>query len=162
MAERSPLFLGLARPPKYLGLPVGYLVVLATGVVLPFIWTKSMVFFLIGIVAYPILWFVADREPHFFEVLRVSYGSVRATKNRALHGAAGRDAADIRRGPAIHPQVHRCDRSARASRGEAGDYGVLSAGVVRRSDTAGVEQNNVLRLRMAAARERCCSLCIRQ
>ena len=49
MAERSPLFLGLARPPKYLGLPVGYLVVLATGVVLPFIWTKSMVFFLIGL-----------------------------------------------------------------------------------------------------------------
>ena len=55
MAERSPLFLGLARPPKYLGLPVGYLVVLATGVVLPFIWTKSMIFFLIGLVAYPIL-----------------------------------------------------------------------------------------------------------
>ncbi|MFC6589872.1 type IV secretion system protein VirB3 [Sulfitobacter pacificus] len=81
-----PLFLGLARPPKYLGLPVGYLVVLATGVVLPFIWTKSMVFFLIGLVAYPILWFVADREPHFFEVLRVSYGSVRPTKNRAMHG----------------------------------------------------------------------------
>lgn len=86
VAERSPLFLGLARPPKYLGLPVGYLVVLATGVVLPFIWTKSMVFFLIGLVAYPILWFVADREPHFFEVLRVSFGSVRPTKNRALHG----------------------------------------------------------------------------
>ncbi len=86
MAERSPLFLGLARPPKYLGLPVGYLVVLASGVVLPFIWTKSMVFFLIGLVAYPILWFVADREPHFFEVMRVSYGTVRPTKNRALHG----------------------------------------------------------------------------
>jgi type IV secretory pathway VirB3-like protein len=86
VAERSPLFLGLARPPKYLGLPVGYLVVLATGVVLPFIWTKSMVFFLVGLIAYPILWFVADREPHFFEVLRVSYGSVRPTKNRALHG----------------------------------------------------------------------------
>ena len=53
MAERSPLFLGLARPPKYLGLPVGYLVVLAMGVVLPFIWTKSPIFFLIGIIAYP-------------------------------------------------------------------------------------------------------------
>ena len=72
MTERSPLFLGLARPPKYLGLPVGYLVVLAMGVVLPFIWTKSLVFFLIGIIAYPVLWFVADKEPHFFEVLRVS------------------------------------------------------------------------------------------
>lgn len=86
MSERSPLFLGLARPPKYLGLPVGYLVVLAMGVVLPFIWTKSMIFFLIGIVAYPILWFVADKEPHFFEVLRVSYGTVRTTKNRSIWG----------------------------------------------------------------------------
>ncbi len=45
-----------------------------------------MIFFLIGIIAYPILWFVADREPHFFEMLRVSYGSVRSTKNRAQHG----------------------------------------------------------------------------
>jgi len=86
MPQRSPLFLGLARPPKYLGLPVGYLVVLAMGVVLPFIWTKSMIFFLFGIVAYPILWFVADKEPHFFEVLRVSYGTVRTTKNRSIWG----------------------------------------------------------------------------
>ena len=86
MAEQSPLFLGLARPPKYLGLPVGYLVVLAIGTVLPFIWTSSLVFFLIGLFAYPILWFVADREPHFFEVLRVAYGAVRSTKNRAIHG----------------------------------------------------------------------------
>ena len=79
MAERSPLFLGLARPPKYLGLPVGYLVVLAMG-------TKSLIFFLIGIIAYPVLWFVADKEPHFFEVLRISFGTVRSTKNRTYHG----------------------------------------------------------------------------
>ncbi|GFE67277.1 type IV secretion system protein VirB3 [Litoreibacter roseus] len=92
MAERSPLFLGLARPPKYLGLPVGYLVVLALGVVLPFIWTKSLIFFLIGMSAYPVLWFVADKEPHFFEILRVSYGSVRATRNRSLHGGDSYDA----------------------------------------------------------------------
>ena len=83
MAERSPLFLGLARPPKYLGLPVGYLVVLSLGVVLPFIWTKSLIFFLVGFLAYPVLWFVADKEPHFFEVLRVSYGAVRGTRNRS-------------------------------------------------------------------------------
>ncbi|MDA1044310.1 MAG: VirB3 family type IV secretion system protein, partial [Verrucomicrobia bacterium] len=42
MPERSHLFLGLTRPPKYLGLPVGYLTVLCMGVVLPFIWTKSL------------------------------------------------------------------------------------------------------------------------
>ena len=86
MAERSPLFLGLARPPKYLGLPVGYLVVLAMGVVLPFIWTKSLIFFLIGIIAYPVLWFVAHKDPHFSEVLRTSFGTVRSTKNRTYHG----------------------------------------------------------------------------
>ncbi len=86
MAERSSLFQGLARPPKYLGLPVGYLVALAMGVVLPFIWTGSLIFLPLGIIAYPILWFVADKEPHFFEVLRVSYGIVRPTKNRRLHG----------------------------------------------------------------------------
>ena len=80
------MFLGLTRPPKYLGLPVGYLVVLATGVVLPFIWTKSFFFFGIGIVLYPIMWFVADKEPHFFEVVRVSFGKVTPTKNRAFWG----------------------------------------------------------------------------
>ncbi|ETX13520.1 type IV secretion protein VirB3 [Roseivivax halodurans JCM 10272] len=86
MAQQSPLFLGLARSPKYLGLPVGYLVVLALGVVLPFIWTKSFVFFLAGALAYPVLWIVAAKEPHVFEVIRVSYGVVRATRNRARHG----------------------------------------------------------------------------
>lgn len=86
MADRSPLFLGLARPPKYLGLPVGYLVVLALGVVLPFIWTRSPIFLPAGLLAYPILWCVADKEPHFFEILRISYGAVRSTRNRAYHG----------------------------------------------------------------------------
>lgn len=86
MAHQSSLFLGLARPPKYLGLPVGYLIVLSLGVVLPFIWTKSFVFFLAGALAYPVLWIAAAREPHLFEVIRVSYGTVRTTRNRARHG----------------------------------------------------------------------------
>lgn len=86
MTERTPLFLGLARPPKYLGLPVGYLVALTLAVVLPLIWTKSHVFPLLGLVAYPVLWMVADREPHFFELLRVSKGAVRPTRTRRLHG----------------------------------------------------------------------------
>lgn len=86
MAERSPLFLGLARPAKYLGLPVGYLLILALSVVLPFIWTKSFVFFLLGALAYPVLWVVADKEPYVFEILRVSFGAVRSTQNRTRHG----------------------------------------------------------------------------
>ena len=42
MTLRSPVFLGLARPPKYLGLPIGYLVVLVVGTVIPFVLTKAM------------------------------------------------------------------------------------------------------------------------
>lgn len=86
MADRSPLFLGLTRPPKYLGLPIGYLMVLATGTILPFVWTKSFVFFLIGGIAYPVLWVLSEREPHFFDLLRVSYGRVRETRNRRHWG----------------------------------------------------------------------------
>ncbi|WP_224826684.1 type IV secretion system protein VirB3 [Cognatishimia sp. MH4019] len=86
MADRSPVFLGLARPPKYLGLPIGYLVVLATAIVIPFIWTKSLLFFALGAFLYPMVWFLADREPHFFELFRVSYGSVRNTRNRSNGG----------------------------------------------------------------------------
>jgi type IV secretion system protein VirB3 len=86
MLIRSPLFLGLTRPPKYLGLPVGYLAVLSMGVVLPFIWTKSMSLLLLGVPAYGVMWFVADKEPKFFEVLRVSYGKVRSTKNTNYWG----------------------------------------------------------------------------
>jgi len=86
MVERAPLFLGLTRPPKYLGLPVGYLTVLCMGVVLPFIWTKSLVMLLIGAPAYVVMWIIADREPKFFEVLRVSHGKVRGTRNAHLWG----------------------------------------------------------------------------
>ena len=86
MAERSPLFLGLTRPPKYLGLPVGYLAVLSMGVVLPFIWTKSLALLAMGLPSYGVMWLIADKEPKFFEVLRVSYGKVRGTKNSAYWG----------------------------------------------------------------------------
>lgn len=83
VSERSPLFLGLARPPKYLGLPVDYLAVLMMGTLLPFIALKSLWILALGAVVYPALWMLADREPRFFEVLRVSHGSVRGMR----HGA---------------------------------------------------------------------------
>ncbi len=86
MPDRSPLFLGLTRPPKYLGLPVGYLAVLSMGVILPFIWTKSLMILLLGAPVYGVMWVVADKEPKFFEVLRVSYGKVRGTKNASFWG----------------------------------------------------------------------------
>ena len=43
MAERSPLFLGLVRPPKLFGLPIMYAVVWLFGSVLLFVWIQSFV-----------------------------------------------------------------------------------------------------------------------
>lgn len=41
MAEPSPLFLGLVRPPKLFGLPIMYAVVWLFGSVLLFVWIQS-------------------------------------------------------------------------------------------------------------------------
>ena len=61
MTLRSPVFLGLARPPKYLGLPIGYLVVLVVGTVIPFVLTKAMWVLLLGVRALPAA--VVPRRP---------------------------------------------------------------------------------------------------
>ena len=42
MAERSPLFLGLVRPPKLLGLPIMYAMVWLFGSVLLFVWLQHL------------------------------------------------------------------------------------------------------------------------
>ena len=81
MAERSPLFLGLSRPPKYLGLPVDHLATLMMGTLLPFVVLDSPWVLAVGAAAYPVLWVLADREPHFFQLLQVSRGTVRGTRH---------------------------------------------------------------------------------
>ena len=83
MLERSPVFQGLARPPKYLGLPIGYLVVLTVAVGVGFALTKSLWVLALGAAVYLPLWFLADREPRFFEILRVANGTVRGTSHAA-------------------------------------------------------------------------------
>jgi len=45
VAERSPLFLGLVRPPKLFGLPIMYAVVWLFGTVLLFVWIQSFLAF---------------------------------------------------------------------------------------------------------------------
>ena len=83
MVMRSPLFLGLARPPKYLGLPVDYLAVLMVATLVPFVALDSAWILAAGGVAYPVLWVLADREPRFFELLRVSRRMVRGHEHAA-------------------------------------------------------------------------------
>jgi type IV secretory pathway VirB3-like protein len=52
VAERSPLFLGLVRPPKLLGLPIMYAMVWLFGSVLLFVWVQHIVILGVAIVLY--------------------------------------------------------------------------------------------------------------
>ena len=51
------MFLSLAL---IFGLPIGYFVSLMLGSVIPFVGANDWRFLLIGVVGYPVLWFVAD------------------------------------------------------------------------------------------------------
>ena len=69
MAERSPLFLGLVRPPKLLGLPIMYAMVWLFGSVLLFVWVQHIVILGVAIVLYPVLRKAADWDPRFIDVM---------------------------------------------------------------------------------------------
>jgi type IV secretion system protein VirB3 len=63
VAERSPLFLGLVRPPKLLGLPIMYAMVWLFGSVLLFDW-----------------------DPRFIDVMMTALQETPPTRNRSIHG----------------------------------------------------------------------------
>ena len=86
MAERSPLFLGLVRPPKLLGLPILYAMVWLFGSVLLFVWIQHMAVLAIAAVLYPVLWKAADWDPRFIDVLLVVFQEASPTPNRKHHG----------------------------------------------------------------------------
>ena len=60
MAERAPLFLGLVRPPKLLGLPIMYAMVWLFGSVLLFVWVQHIAVLGVAALLYPVLWKAAD------------------------------------------------------------------------------------------------------
>lgn len=84
--RQTPVFLGLTRPPKFFGLPIGYFIGLLLGAVIPFIALNEWKFMLLIPVVYPVLWLIADRNPHLFEILATIYSRTPPTKNRKLHG----------------------------------------------------------------------------
>jgi type IV secretion system protein VirB3 len=67
--EHTPLFLGLTRPVSFAGLPIMYLVMLMTGVMLGFIISGSFLFLLImSGVGYVALRGLAAYDPKIFDV----------------------------------------------------------------------------------------------
>ena len=86
MAEKSPLFLGITRPPKVMGLPVGYFVALLGSAFLPFVILDTAYFLLIFLFGYPPLYFIADRNPSLIEIFITCSSKTPKTPNRVLYG----------------------------------------------------------------------------
>lgn len=83
--RETPVFLGLTRPAKFFGLPIGYFLGLMLGALIPFIALDEWKFMLLIPVAYPVLWLIADRNPQLFEIMATVYSRTPPTKNRKLH-----------------------------------------------------------------------------
>lgn len=84
--RETPVFLGLTRPPKFFGLPIGYFIGLMLGSLIPFVALDEWKFMLLVPIFYPVLWFVADRNPHLFEIMATVFTATPPTKNRSHHG----------------------------------------------------------------------------
>ena len=84
--RETPVFLGLTRPPKFFGLPIGYFIGLMMTAVIPFVGLDEWKFLLLIPAAYPVLWVVADRNPALFEILATVYTATPPTTNRAIRG----------------------------------------------------------------------------
>ena len=84
--RETPLFLGLTKPTKIFGLPIGYFISLVFLSVIPFILLDDMRFLLIFLGGYPVLWLVADRNPDLFRILNVTLSRTPRTANRTENG----------------------------------------------------------------------------
>jgi type IV secretion system protein VirB3 len=85
MAEQVPLFKGLLRQPKLLGLPVMYAMVWLFGGVLVFLWTQHWVVAVLAVTAYPALRKAADWDPNFLDVVVTTLQETPPTTNRKIH-----------------------------------------------------------------------------
>ena len=86
VAERSPLFLGLVRPPKLLGLPIMYAMVWLFGSVLLFVWVQHIAVLAVAALLYPVLWKAADWDPRFIDVMMTALQETPPTRNHSIHG----------------------------------------------------------------------------
>ncbi|MEO8531203.1 MAG: VirB3 family type IV secretion system protein [Deltaproteobacteria bacterium] len=86
MAEHSPLFIGLVRPPKLLGLPMMYAVTWMFGSALLFIWIQGWPVLVLALISYPLLWLAADWDAQFLDVIVTSLQETPPTQNRKHYG----------------------------------------------------------------------------
>ena len=81
-----PLFLGLTRPARYLGLPLGYVTLWAGGHVVLYVYTQSLWTVVPAIVSYIVLRLMAEREPRALELLVIRTRQTPPARNRRIWG----------------------------------------------------------------------------
>ncbi|WP_134681465.1 VirB3 family type IV secretion system protein [Paracoccus ravus] len=86
--ERTPVILGLTRQAKLWGLPMPYMLAVASLTVLPFMWTSqnlilSMTFLALGPVWYGLARIAAAANPNGAQVLRVILQKTPPALNRS-------------------------------------------------------------------------------
>ena len=83
--RKTTVFLALTKPTTIYGLPIGYFVGLIFASVIPFILFDNIKFLLVLVVGYPILWVIADRNPHLFQLIAVKMANNPRTANHKIH-----------------------------------------------------------------------------
>ena len=89
---QAPLFLGLTRPARYAGLPVGYFALWGGGSTITFIVLETAWIAVLAIISYIILRVIAERDPHYFEVIANVLKATPPTRNRRIWGGDSYDA----------------------------------------------------------------------
>jgi type IV secretory pathway VirB3-like protein len=84
--EQSELFLGLTRPARFMGLPMGFFIGLVVSGMVPFVAFASLKFLAIIPLGYGPMWLLADRNPNFFEFLTVVATMTPMTRRRSVNG----------------------------------------------------------------------------
>ncbi|MDE3027142.1 MAG: VirB3 family type IV secretion system protein [Paracoccaceae bacterium] len=84
--DETELFLGLTRPARFMGLPMGFFIGLIVVALVSFVAFASMKFLLIIPFGYGPMWLLADRNPNFFEYLSVVATATPMTRRRRTNG----------------------------------------------------------------------------
>ncbi len=84
--ETTPLFLGLVKPPRFMGIPLTYWLVIAISAAIILILTNALYAALYAVAVYIPVLFVSDRHPYFFNVVATVEIKTRRTPNRRIYG----------------------------------------------------------------------------
>ena len=88
MATRTPIFVGMTRPPEKLGMPVSFWFVGATVPMVAYILTAGWGFWAL-LLFFPssiVMWRMARKDPYMFDILAKKLTKTPATLNNSKYG----------------------------------------------------------------------------